>query len=91
MSQKVTAASVAGEQTGATVSALESAEAARVRPTRTLWGNAWRQFRHHELAMLGLVLFITFIVITFLGPLVYKEDYFSPFKYETSLGPGQSA
>ena len=91
MSQKVSAASVAGEQTGSTLSALESAEAARVRPTRTLWGNAWRQFRHHRLAMLGLVIFIGFIALTFLGPLVYKEDYFSPFKYDTSLSPGQSA
>lgn len=87
MSEKVSAASVAGEQTGATVSALESAEAARVRPTRTLWGNAWRQFRHHRLAMMGLIIFTSFITIAFLGPLVYTEPYFAPFRYPTSLGP----
>jgi peptide/nickel transport system permease protein len=87
MSQKVSAASAAGEQTGATVSGLESAEAARVRPTRTLWGNAWRQFRHHRLAMMGLFIFTSFVTIAFLGPLFYTEAYFSPFKYPTSLGP----
>ncbi len=91
MSEKVSAASASGRSTGATVSALETAEAARVRPTRTLWGNAWRQFRHHRLAMIGLVIFVTFIVIAFLGPFVYGEEYFSPFKYPTSVSPGTSA
>ena len=90
MSEKVSAASVAGEATGTTKSALETAEAARVRPQRSLWGNAWRQFRHHRLAMLGLILFLGFIVLCFIGPLIYKELYFSPFKYPTSLTPGQS-
>lgn len=91
MSQKITAASESGEALGATVSALEGAEAARVRPQRTLWGNAWRQFRHHRLAMLGLIIFTLFVVIAFLGPLVYHEEYFSPFKYPTSASPGTSA
>ncbi len=90
MSQKISAASESGEALGATVSALETAEAARVRPTRTLWGNAWRQFRHHRLAMIGLIIFVTFVLIAFLGPLLYGEEYFSPFKYPTSLSPGAS-
>jgi peptide/nickel transport system permease protein len=69
---------------------LASAEALRVRPQRTLWGNAWRQFRHHRLAMAGLFVFTAFIIICFLGPLVYTEKYFSPFKYDTSLTPWSS-
>ncbi len=66
---------------------LASAEALRVRPQRSLWGNAWRQFRRHRLAMAGLVVLSLFILACFIGPLVYKEVYFSPFKYETSVGP----
>jgi len=70
---------------------LASAEALRVRPQRSLWGNAWRQFRHHRLAMAGLVVFVLFILICFVGPLVYTENYFSPFKYDTSLTPFESS
>jgi peptide/nickel transport system permease protein len=85
------AADVAGQATGVTGTTLAAAEAARVRPTRSLWGNAWRQFRHHKLAMGGLIIFIAFILLCFVGPLIYKELYFSPFKYPTSLTPGSSA
>jgi peptide/nickel transport system permease protein len=41
--------------------------------------------------MLGLIVFVAFILIAFFGPLLYSENYFSPFKYPTSLGPGESA
>lgn len=68
---------------------LASAEALRVRPQRTLWGNAWRQFRKHKLAMAGLFVFTFFILVCFLGPLIYNEEYFSPFEYTTSLTPGE--
>lgn len=68
---------------------LDNAEALRVRPQRSLWGNAWRQFRHHTFAMAGLIVFIFFVLLCFVGPLVYDELYFSPFKYTTSLTPGQ--
>jgi peptide/nickel transport system permease protein len=72
-------------------SSLATAEALRVRPQRTLWGNAWRQFRHHHLAMIGLVVFVSFVVICFIGPFIYTEEYFSPFKYDTSLPPLSSS
>jgi peptide/nickel transport system permease protein len=68
---------------------LDQAEALRVRPQRSLWGNAWRQFRHHTFAMGGLIVFIFFVLLCFAGPLFYKELYFSPFKYTTDLPPGQ--
>jgi peptide/nickel transport system permease protein len=41
---------------------------------RSLWGNAWRQFRKHRLAMAGLVVFIFMIVATFVGTAVYPLD-----------------
>ncbi len=44
------------------------------RKQRSLWGNAWRQFRHHRLAMAGLVLFLTFVVVTFVGNAIYPRE-----------------
>jgi len=44
------------------------------RKQRSLWGNAWRQFRHHRLAMAGLVLFVAFVLITFIGNALYPRE-----------------
>lgn len=44
------------------------------RKQRSLWGNAWRQFRRHRLAMAGLILFLTFVVVTFIGNAVYPRE-----------------
>jgi peptide/nickel transport system permease protein len=41
------------------------------RPARSLWKDAWYQFRRHKLAMAGLVTFIVLVVFTLVGPLVY--------------------
>jgi len=41
------------------------------RPARSLWRDAWYQFRRHKLAMAGLVTFIFLIVFTLVGPLLY--------------------
>ena len=41
---------------------------------RSLWGNAWRQFRKHRLAMTGLVLFIGLVLLTFVGTPLYSGD-----------------
>jgi peptide/nickel transport system permease protein len=41
------------------------------RPARSLWKDAWYQFRRHKLAMAGLVTFIFLVVFTLIGPLVY--------------------
>ncbi len=46
----------------------------RVKQQRSLWGNAWRQFRKHKLAMAGLVLFIFMLVATFAGSPVYPQE-----------------
>ncbi len=44
------------------------------RKSRSLWGNAWRQFKRHKLAMAGLVVLTIMIVGTFFGNLVYPRD-----------------
>jgi peptide/nickel transport system permease protein len=63
---------------------------ARVRPQRSLWNNAWRQFRRHKLAMAGLVIFVSFLLITMIGPFVYGRPVNSPFEYDTSQTPSLS-
>lgn len=60
---------------------------ARVRPQRSLWNNAWNQFRRHKLAMAGLVIFVSFLLITAIGPFVYGRAVNSPFEYDTSTTP----
>jgi peptide/nickel transport system permease protein len=42
------------------------------RRQRTLWGDAFRQFRRHRFGMIGLVIFGVLIVATLLGPFIYK-------------------
>lgn len=41
---------------------------------RTLWGDAWVQFRRNKLAMLGLLMMAGLVVLMYVGPYVYKAD-----------------
>jgi peptide/nickel transport system permease protein len=41
---------------------------------RSLWGNAWRQFRMHHLAMAGLIVLITITLACFVGTMFYPRD-----------------
>ena len=41
---------------------------------RTLWGDAWRRFRRHKLAMAGAIVLIFFIFSAALGPVVYRAN-----------------
>jgi peptide/nickel transport system permease protein len=43
------------------------------RKPRSLWNNAWRQFKHHRLAMAGVFVLIGLVLGTVLGPLVYTR------------------
>jgi len=52
---------------------LQLAEAERTK-ARTLWGDAWVQFRKNRLAMLGLVVLLTIFSLVLAGPLVYTVD-----------------
>ncbi|MBM4409245.1 MAG: ABC transporter permease [Chloroflexi bacterium] len=42
-----------------------------LRKARSLWGDAWRQFRRHRLALAGSFVFLALIVATLFGPLLY--------------------
>jgi peptide/nickel transport system permease protein len=48
------------------------AEAALRRPARSLWSDAFRQFRRHRLAMFGVATFSVLLVGTLIGPLIYR-------------------
>ena len=43
----------------------------RTKP-RSLWSDAWRQFRRHKLAMAGSVVILLLILLTVLGPVLWK-------------------
>jgi peptide/nickel transport system permease protein len=43
-------------------------------PARTLWGDAWRRFRRHKLAMVGAGILLFFILAVIAGPLVWRVD-----------------
>ena len=68
---------------GSTVPALGTAEPSvksaagglsHVPKQRSLWSNAWRQFRRHKLAMAGLVVFLLMVFGTFIGTEVYPKE-----------------
>ncbi|HET8568381.1 MAG TPA: ABC transporter permease [Candidatus Limnocylindria bacterium] len=44
------------------------------RKPRSLWGDAWRQFRRHRMAMAGLVVFVFLALASVFGPSVYTAD-----------------
>ena len=43
-------------------------------PPRTLWGDAWRRFRKHKLAMAGAAVLLFFILAVLAGPLLWRVD-----------------
>src|SRR5437870_12570241 len=47
------------------------AEGVLRRPARSLWTDAWRQFRRHRLAMLGVGTFVVLLVGTIIGPFIW--------------------
>ena len=59
----------------------------QLRKQRSLWGNAWRQFRRHRLAMAGLFVFVFFVLATFIGTELYTRPVNSPFEYTTDMPP----
>ena len=48
-------------------------DALLTRKPRTLWSDAFRQFRRHRLAMVGLIVMTFLIVATLLGPFIYTR------------------
>src|SRR4051812_29322844 len=39
---------------------------------RSLWSDAWRQFRRHRLAMAGSVVIILLVLLTLIGPRLWR-------------------
>ena len=61
-------------RTGTTAAApAQKADEVLLRPHRTLWGNAFRQFRRHRMAMFGLIVVSFLTVATLIGPIVYPQ------------------
>lgn len=60
--------------TPGTAAALTRADQLSVRKHRSLWNNAWRQFKHHRLALAGLFVFIFLVIATFIGTAIYPRD-----------------
>ena len=48
--------------------------AAPERKQRTLWGDVWRRFRRHKLAILGLIVFVILLFGSAFGPMIYDVD-----------------
>lgn len=63
----------------------------KTRKQRSLWGDAWSQFRKHRLAMLGLVIFLAMILFTFIGTSVYGRDAFGDvYEFDPDAAPSWS-
>src|SRR5437870_4007286 len=50
-----------------------AADEVLARKPRSLWSNAWRQFKHHRLAMTSMFVLIGLIAGTVLGPVIYTK------------------
>lgn len=71
---------------------LASGELMRTnRKQRTLWGDAWRQFRRHRPAMIGLTVLIIFFLFCFIGIFFWDLPHNSPYVYETNVRIGGSS
>lgn len=57
------------------------------RPARSLWRDAWFQFRRHRLAMGGLVVLTTLVLMTIIGPFLWQIPHNKLDFGATLLGP----
>ncbi|MBX3000910.1 MAG: ABC transporter permease [Caldilineaceae bacterium] len=62
------------KQSTPTGSAVTAAIIGKQRPPRTLWGDAWRRFRQHRLAMAAAIILTSMFLISYLGPVVYTDS-----------------
>ncbi len=80
--------------TTAPTTATTLADGALLRNTRkqrSLWGNAWGQFRRHRPAMFGLVVITLFVLFCFVGIFFWDLPHNSPYVYETNVAIGGSS
>jgi peptide/nickel transport system permease protein len=62
------------QPTPATPSRADQLSSLRSKKPRSLWGDAWRQFRKHKLALAGLIVLGLLSVATLVGPIVWGGD-----------------
>ncbi len=41
----------------------------------TYWADVWRRFRENKLALFGMILLVTIVVLLFVGPVISGKDY----------------
>jgi peptide/nickel transport system permease protein len=73
---KMAPAAISGKgsaEAAAPSSHLAAFDRMQYRKQRSLWNNAWRQYRRHKLAMAGLVVFVFFVLATVIGTEVYPR------------------
>ena len=58
------------------------------RKQRSLWGDAWKQFRRHRPAMVGLTIITLFVILCYLGIYVWTLPHNSPYVYESNVAIG---
>lgn len=68
------------QQPALTLSQLDSVQMSR--KPRTLWGDAWRRFRKHRMAMIGGAVLLFLIISVIVGPWIYTVD---PMKIDFSI------
>ena len=66
-------ASEVRSQAAPSASALELG-GMRARKSRSLWSDAWRQFRKHRLAVAGVAVLVFLTIATLVGPLIWTKD-----------------
>ncbi len=69
---------------------VQTNSVANIKPPRTLWGDAWRQFQRHKLAMLGTAVVSIVVLFVILGPFLWSIN---PRKIDfsaTMVGPNLS-
>lgn len=57
------------------------------RKPRSLWSDAWRQFRHHRLAVAGTIVLVFMILATIIGPFLWPIPWNTFDMAEALQGP----
>jgi peptide/nickel transport system permease protein len=65
---------------------LPALPAGRRRHMRSLWGDTWRRFRRHRLAMAGAVVFLLLSASTLVGPVIYRVPL-NAIDFHASMAP----
>ncbi len=65
---------IRGQAVAPATDRLSDLGAAGTKKPRSLWSNAWRQFKKHRLAMAGVVTLGLLIVAVLVGPIVWPKS-----------------